>query len=124
MGTSSTQTVTVDRISNSGNAIAQQQQAGKTIHVPTNEVGATVEVRLVDKGGYFEARLVDRAEETQPRQPSANPDTSSIASDLVSSEGNSSSRQIRSSPAGGKLRTTMENPTGQKVRSRMSRRKK
>lgn len=70
MVTSPTQTVTVDRVSNSGNAIAQQQRAGKIIHVPAGEVGDTLDVRLVDKGGYFEARLVDRVEEVQPRSPS------------------------------------------------------
>jgi hypothetical protein len=41
--------------------------------------------------------LVDRAEETQPRQPSATPDTS----DLVSSGDSSHSYEVRSSPAGG-----------------------
>jgi predicted RNA-binding protein with TRAM domain len=124
MDTSTTQTVTVDRISNSGNAIAQQQHAGKTIHVPTAEVGATVDVRLVDKGGYFEAKLVDRADETQPRQPSTTPDTSDIANDLLTSGEDTSSQQIRSAPAGGDLRTKLENQTGKEVRSRMPQRKK
>jgi len=120
MALDSPQTVTVDRISNSGNAIAQQRHAGKSIHVPVKEVGATLEVRLVDKGSHFEARLVDRAEETQPRQPSAMPDTS----DLVSSGDSSHSYEVRSSPAGGKLRSSPETQTGKRLRSRMPRRKK
>ncbi|MGB9986207.1 hypothetical protein [Salarchaeum japonicum] len=73
-------TVTVDRISNSGNAIAQEQQRGKNIHVPAStKVGDTLEVQLTDKGGYFEAQLVDRANEIQPRQPGLSPDTSDLA---------------------------------------------
>lgn len=115
-----TQTVEVDRISNSGNAIARQQQAGKTIHVPAGDVGDTIEVRLVDKGAYFEARLVDSTERVQPSQPSVSPDTS----DLLDSDSSSHSTKIRSSPAGGALRSKVENSTGEQVRSRMPRRKK
>lgn len=80
----STTTVTVDRISNSGNAIAKEEVAGKTVHAPADvEIGDTLEVKLVDKGGFFEATLVDRATETQPRQPGLSPDTSDIAEDLL-----------------------------------------
>jgi hypothetical protein len=115
-----TQTVTVDRASNSGNAIAQQQRAGKTIHVPAREVGETLDVRLVDKGSYFEARLVDRTEEVQPRQPSVSPDTS----DLLDSGSSSHSYEVRSSPSGGSLRSSLQNETGKNVLGRMSQRKK
>lgn len=59
----STQTITVDRISNSGNAIAQQTHAGKTIHVPAGEVGETYDVKLADRGGYLVAQLTDRTTE-------------------------------------------------------------
>lgn len=80
----STTTVTVDRISNSGNAIAKEKVAGKTVHAPAKmEVGDTLEVELIDKGGFFEATLVDRASETQPRQPGLTPDTSDIAENLL-----------------------------------------
>lgn len=48
----STETITVDRISNSGNAIAQEKFGGKDIHVPVGELGDTLEVKLVDQGGY------------------------------------------------------------------------
>lgn len=117
----SVQTVTVDRISNSGNAIAQQQHAGKTIHVPVKEVGTTLEVRLVDRGGYFEAELIDSTSEVHPRQPSAIPDTSDIGKDLLEPERNRShSFEIRSSTPGGNLR----NSSGGAKRSRLSRRKK
>lgn len=119
MASPSVQTVTADRLSNSGNAIAQQQQAGKTIHVPAGEVGATYDVRLVDKGGYFVARLVDRTSETQPRQPGIGPDTGDIGKDLLDSERNQGhSFSIRSSIAGGSGRT------GQAQRKRLARRKK
>jgi len=124
MATSPTQTVTVDRVSNSGNAIAQQQHAGKTIHVPAGEIGDTLEVRLVDQGGYFEAKLVDKLEETQPRQPSASPDTSEIGSDLLEPSNDSHSYNVRTSPSGGRLRSTPGSKTGSNMCSRMSRRKK
>lgn len=76
--------MTVDRISNSGNAIAREEVAGKTVHAPASmEVGDTLEVKLIDKGGFFEATLVDRASETQPRQPGLTPDTSDIAENLL-----------------------------------------
>lgn len=117
------QTITVDRVSNSGNAIARQQQAGKSVHVPAGEVGETYDVRLVDCGSYFEAQLVDRTKQTQPSQPSIGPDTS----DLGKGRGSSShSYKIRSSPAGGKLRGKPGSPdgTGKKLRQRMARRKK
>jgi tRNA/tmRNA/rRNA uracil-C5-methylase (TrmA/RlmC/RlmD family) len=124
MALETTQKITVDRISNSGNAIAQQQRAGKAIHVPAGEIGETLEVRLVDKGGYFVARLVDRINDVRPRGPTATPDTSSIGSDLVDSSDESHSYAIRTSPAGGRLRSTTDSDaTGSRCRS-MSRRKK
>jgi|GEM_PF-5137557 len=87
----STMTVTVDRISNSGNAIAQEQLNGKTIHAPAStKVGDTLEVKLIDKGGYFSAMLTDRANEIQPRQPGIAPDTSEIGQDLLNPERNKS----------------------------------
>lgn len=124
MVTSPTETVTVDRISNSGNAIAQQQRAGKTIHVPAGDIGDTLEVKLVDKGGYFEAQLVDRADEVQPRQPSVSPGTSDVGSDLGKSGSDSHSHTIRSSPARGKLRSKPETRGGKQAKSQMPRRKK
>lgn len=120
----STQTVTVDRISNSGNAIAQQRQAGKTILVPAGEVGETLDVRLVDKGSYLEARLVDRTEETRPRQPSVSPDTSDVGSDLVDPSSSSHSYNVRNSPASGSLRSKTVDNTAEEVRDGMSMRKK
>jgi len=120
MASSLTQTVTVDRISNSGNAIAQQQRSGKTIHVPAGAVGDTFEVELTDKGGYFQARLVDSTGAVQPQQPSVKPDTS----DLLDSGSKSHSHTIRSSPAGGKLRSTPGGSAGRSMRSSMTRRKK
>jgi hypothetical protein len=112
------QTVTVDRVSNSGNAIAQQQHAGKTIHVPAGEVGDTHDVRLIDKGGYFVTKLVDRTEEVQPRQPGLTPDTSDVGKDLLNPERNQShSFEIRSSAPGGSRSTRQER------RSWMSQRK-
>lgn len=117
------QTVTIDRVSNSGNAIAQQQYDGKSIHVPAGEVGETYEVRLVDEGGYFVARLTDRADATQPRGPSVGPDTSDVGQDLLRPGRNSGhSYEVRSSPAGGKLRS--RGSSGRAARSRLSRRKK
>lgn len=103
------QTVTVDRISNGGNAIAQQTRAGKTIHVPAGEVGDTYEVRLEDTGGYFVAHLVDRTQEIQPRQPSIDrgPDTSEIGRDLLEpGRSRSHSFGVRACPARGNLRST------------------
>ena len=116
------QTITVDRMSNSGNAIAHQQQAGKSIHAPAGEVeiGGTYEVRLVDRGSHFEAKLIDRAEQIHPSQPSVDPDTSDLAKGRRS---DSHSHEIRSCPAGGKLRAIPN--AGSKRRCRqMSRRKK
>lgn len=123
MAQSQTQTVTVDRISNSGNAIARQQQAGKSVLVPAGEVGVEYAVRLVDQGSHFEAQLIDRTEQTQPSQPSLSPDTSDLAKGRDSS---SHSHTIRSSPAGGKLREIpgTQGESGKKLRQRMSRRKK
>lgn len=117
-------TVTVDRISNSGNTIAQQQYAGKTIHVPAGEVGETYDVRLIDKGGYFVARLVDRTDEVHPRQPSIGSDTSEVSNDLLEPKRNRShSFEIRSSPKGGRLRSSPSNTSGREQRNWMSRRK-
>lgn len=115
------QTITVDRVSNSGNAIAQQQHAGKTILVPAGEVGVEYDVRLVDQGSHFEARLIDRTEQTQPSQPSIGPDTSDLGKGRDST---SHSHEIRSSPAGGRLRGTPGRGSGKKRRQRLSRRKK
>lgn len=121
---STTQTITVDRVSNSGNAIAQQQYAGKTIHVPAGEVGETYDVRLTDKGGYFVAHLVDRTGEVQPRQPSIGPDASDVGRDILTPERNRPhSFEIRSSPKGGKLRSTPNSSSGRSQRSRLSQRK-
>ncbi|SFG79781.1 hypothetical protein SAMN04488063_2978 [Halopelagius inordinatus] len=123
MVTTTTQTVTVDRVSNGGNSIAQQQHGGKSIHVPAGEVGETYEVRLVEKGGYFEAHLVDQMDSVQPRGPSIGPDTSDVGKSLLDPERNHShSYEIRNSPGGGKLRSN--NPSGQRMRSDLSRRKK
>ncbi|RRJ27584.1 hypothetical protein EIK79_17600 [Halocatena pleomorpha] len=114
-----TQSVTIDRISNAGNAIAQQQHDGKTVHVPAGEVGQTYDVRLVDQGGYFEARLVDKTEETQPRQPRIGPDTSDIGKDLLkSSRDQSHSFEVRPS-----IIDDSGDTRGQKRRRWLSRRK-
>lgn len=124
MASAPTQSVTVDRVSNSGNAIAQQQHAGKTIHVPAGEVGETYDVRLIDKGGYFVAHLVDQTEEVQPRQPGLAPDTSEVGKDLLEPERNASHKhEVRSSPCGGKLRSTPEGDKGRERRSWMTSRK-
>lgn len=123
MASPSTQTITVDRISNGGNAIAQQQHAGKTIHVPAGEVGESYDVRLVDRGGYFEARLVDRTSEIQPRQPGIAPETGDVGKSLIKPGRNRShSYGVRSSTPGGGLRRS--NPKGKARRRRLSRRKK
>ena len=121
MAPSTTQTITVDRVSNSGNAIAHQQYAGKTVLVPAGEVGVEYNVRLVDQGSHFEAKLIDRTEQTQPSQPSFSPDTSDLAKGR---DNDSHSHEIRSSPAGGRLRATPGGDSGKKRRHRLSRRKK
>lgn len=123
-----TQTITVDRISNSGNAIAQQKEAGKTIHVPAGEVGETYEVRIEDKGGYLVAHLTDGANEIQPRQPSIDrgPDTSSIGRSVANRSRNRSrshNYDIRKCPAKGNLRGTPKSKKARQMRSRMTRRK-
>ena len=123
MVTSHMETVTVDRISNSGNPIAQQQHAGKSIHVPAGDIGDTLEVQLIDKGGYFIARLVDRADEVEPRQPSVS--STATVSDSAGNLGTKSNSQshsftIRTSPAGGRSGSS----SGRQARARMSRRKK
>lgn len=124
MVNSTIQTITVDRVSHSGNAIAQQEYAGKSVLVPAGEVGETYDVRLTDKGGYFVAQLVDRAGEVQPRQPSIGPDTSEVGKDLLNPGRNRShSFKIRSSPNGGKLRSIPNSSSGRDQRSRISRRK-
>ncbi len=117
MVATTTQTVTIDRISSSGNAIAQQHHAGKTIHVPAGEVGETYDVRLVDKGGYFVAKVVDRFGEVQPRQPSIAPDTSDIGQDLLNPDRNRS----RSFSTGKSI--TGEHAAGKELRSWMAQRK-
>jgi hypothetical protein len=121
-----TQTITVDRVSNSGNAIAQQMHAGKTIHVPAGVVGETYEVRLEDAGGYLIARLADRANEVQPRQPGiqSGPDTSSVGKDLINpGRERSHSFSVRKCPAKGRLRGTPEQEKGRTLRSQMTQRK-
>lgn len=116
----STTTVTVDRVSNSGNALAQQQHAGKTIHVPAGAVGETYDVRLIDKGGYFVAKLVDKTEGLQASGPSLSPDTSDIGQDLLDPERNSShSFEVRSQAAGSR-----SSGMAKRRRHRLSRRKK
>lgn len=71
MAPDTTQTVTVDRISNNGNPVTASEYKGKTIHVPPGVPGETLDVRLVDKGGYWRATVVDRGKrnETGPQQP-------------------------------------------------------
>lgn len=97
----STATVTVDRISNSGNAIAQQRVDGKSVHVrASQQIGATLEVKLIDKGSHFEATLVDRASETQPRQPGLTPDTSEVGQDLLDPSSDSHSFSVGKSITG------------------------
>lgn len=121
-----TQTVTVDRISNSGNAIAQQTRDGKTIHVRAGEIGESYEVRLRDEGGYFVAELSNRTQEIQPRQPSISkgPDTSEIGQDLLNPDRNSSySFDVKQCPAKGKLRGTPSQEKKQSRRSWMTQRK-
>lgn len=108
-----TKTVTVDRISNSGNAIAKDRVQGKVVHAPVRDVGETLEVKLIDRGSHFEAKLVDRTEETQPRQPSLSPDTSDM---LDSGSKESHSFEVRP-------RLTKHAP-GKERRSKMSSRKK
>lgn len=84
-------TVTVDRISNSGNAIAREQVNGTDIHVPaTAEVGTTLEVRLVEDSGYFKAKLVDGAERVGSNGPSISPDTSEIGQRILNRDRNNS----------------------------------
>lgn len=84
-------TVTVDRISNSGNAIAQEQVDGADIHVPaTAEVGTTLEVQLVKVGSYFKAKLVDGSEGLQQTGPSISPDTSEIGQRILNRDRNNS----------------------------------
>ena len=114
-----TQTITVDRISNNGNAIAQQQYAGKTVLVPAGEVGIEYDVRLVDQGSHFEAQLVDRTKQTQASQPSISPDTSNLGKGRGK---DSYSYKIRSSPAGGRLRG-IPGASGKEQRRRLSQRK-
>lgn len=88
---STTTTVTVDRISNSGNAIAEQTVGGKSVIVSASpDIGETLEVQLTDQGGYFEATLVDRASAVQPRQPGIAPDTSDVGQDLLNPDRNTS----------------------------------
>lgn len=124
----SVQTVTVDSISNAGNALAQQKNAGKAIHVPAGELGETYEVRLEDKGGYLIAHLTDRADEVQPRQPSIDrgPDTSEIGRSIIDrsrKSAKSHSHEVRSCPAGGKLRSTPHQEEAQARRSEMAQKK-
>lgn len=120
----STKTVTVDRISNSGNAIAQEQRGGKDIHVPAGTLGDTLEVKLVDEGGYYTAKLVDRLDETQPRSPSVGSNNGSYKSELGKAASRSHSHTIRTSPKGGKLRSNLGEKDGSQARSQMSQRKK
>ncbi|QLD86156.1 hypothetical protein HWV23_10610 [Natronomonas halophila] len=121
-----TQTVTVGQTDNSGNLIADQTHAGKTIHVPAGEIGATYEVRLIDRGDYLVADVVDRTKEVQPRQPSIDngPDTDDVGKDLLDPSRNSSySHEVRNSPASGKLRSTPEKEEERARRSQMTQRK-
>ena len=73
-----TQTVTVDRISNSGNPIANQSYRGKEIHVPAGDPGDVLEVRLTERKGYYSARVVNTATAGASdggSKPHANPPT-------------------------------------------------
>ena len=89
MASPSTMTVTVDRVSNSGNAIAREQRKGKEIHVPADaDIGTTLEVRLVEESGYFRAQLVDSTDVVQPAGPSMSPDTSEIGQRILTREQN------------------------------------
>lgn len=117
MANSPTQTITVDRVSNSGNAIADQQHAGKSIHVPAGEVGQIYEVKLVDHGSHFTAHPVDGTERVQP---GLGPDTSDIAENLLDPESDKHSFEVRPSTSSGNLRGL----PGQEQRSKLSRRKK
>lgn len=119
---SQTQSITVDRVNENHNAIAEQQRAGKTVVVPAGEVsvGAEYDVRLVDEGSHFRAQVVDAYEQTQPSQPSVSPDTSDLAKGRDSG---SYSHTIQSSPAGGRLHET-PGGSGKKQRRHMSQRKK
>jgi hypothetical protein len=119
-----TTTITVDRISNSGNAIAQQEYAGRTIHVPAGIVGREYDVRLVDEGSFFRAQIVGRTGTIQPPQPGIKPDTSRIADGLLERTGREKHEfAIRRSPKGGKLRSTLDDGVGRQMRSAVTRKK-
>lgn len=109
-----TTTVTVDRVSNSGNAIAKDKVQGKDVHAPVAEVGSTLEVKLTDKGSHFEATLVDRATENTPRQLTVGPNTSDL------SKGRETTEDKHSFSVG---KSITGDVTGQKFRSWASSRK-
>lgn len=94
--------VTVDRVSNNGNPIAQEQVDGRVIQIPAGAVGETYEVRLIDQGGYFEAELVNRIEEAHPRTPSIS--SGEFVDVSKGRQKNSHEFGINNSPAGGRLR--------------------
>jgi hypothetical protein len=73
-------TITVDRISSTGNATADQRVQDKVVHASIKKLGATLEVKLIDQGSHFEAKPTDRATETQPRQTSTS-STGDLAKD-------------------------------------------
>lgn len=60
-------TVTVDRISGSGNPIAEETLNGSCILVFGAEPGETVEVELEPWGGFFKGTLVDPNEDQKRR---------------------------------------------------------
>lgn len=85
MANNPTKEITVDRISNSGNAIAAETHNGKAIHVPGRHPGDRLLVRLEDAGGYYRATVVDRYETavtSQTASPSG-PSGSGASPDLL-----------------------------------------
>ena len=83
MGTDTTRTVTVDRISNNGNPIARETHNGKTIHVPSGLTGKTYDVRLDDRGSYVVARLVHEQSGARTQQPTSPPAPSASSQGLL-----------------------------------------
>lgn len=70
-----TRTISVDRISNSGNPVAESRHRGKIIHVPAGNPGDELEVRLVDKGSHYLAQVIDPTTGSTPQAPRTNPRT-------------------------------------------------
>lgn len=82
--------MTVDRISNSGNPIADQSHNGKDIHVPAGDPGDILKLRLIDNGAYYRAEVVNTVSGSERSHTRVNPTTpakdsprlSDIADDL------------------------------------------